>query len=688
MCGFFAILDRDGRVALDHGAAAAMLAHRGPDHTGLGLYDLDGAALDGQAHAPAARAPLPARPHLALGHLRLSILDLDPRAHQPFESACGRYALAYNGEIYNYVELRETLRAEGRVFRTEGDTEVLLEAIAAWGPDRACRDAEGMFAFALLDRRAGTLIAGRDHLGIKPLFRAAWAGGWAWASEVWPLLGLPGALRAPRADRLVQYVVSGGQRHDDGGSFFAGIDRVAAGTLEEVALREGAPSARRFWRLARPARPTIPAAEATAAFRDAFLGSVRRHLRADVPLGVALSGGLDSSAIAGAIRHLEPDMPLETFSFLPETETFSEERWIDLCGTHLGARMHKVRPAAGDLPGDVTALIRAQGEPFGTTSIYAQFRVMRLAAAAGVKVMLDGQGADELLGGYAPYAGARAWSLARAGRPLAAWRLTGAAPGWAAASRRAILRDAALYALPRPWMRAARARVAARAPYGALFAPETLAAARLHAPGADPAALGWPAPGRERMLGGLLDEAVTVYGLPDLLRYEDRNSMHVSLESRVPFLTRTMAETCAALPEAALIDADGRPKAVLRDAMSGLIPDAIRDRRDKIGFRPDIARMNGPILDHVLGRRDALHLTPGIDWDAAFARLGAPDRDGVLAAPETWRLLNLALWSDAVARAPSLAREGACGTTGTPAASTGPRASGMPAPPPSDGRAA
>ena len=632
MCGLFAIIDRKGRTALDHHALLDSLAHRGPDAAAVRQFALDGADL--------ADAPGRARPHIALGHLRLSILDLDTRSDQPFTSADGTRVLVYNGEIYNYVELREELKTLGHVFRTTGDTEVLLAALEQWGADIALRRCEGMFAFLLYDRRTNRILAARDHLGIKPLFRADWEGGCAWASEVWPLLALPGVSRAPRPERLVQYILSGGQEHE-GGSYFRAIDRVPSGCWEQLDPRvDTEPERHRFWQLEVPEK-ALPEAEANEAFRTQFLTNVRRHLRADVPWGMALSGGLDSSAVAGAVRHLEPDAEINTFSFLPETEEWSEEHWIDSCASYVGARVHKVRPTAAELIDDLPGLIRAQGEPFGTTSIYAQFRVMRLAAEAGMKVMLDGQGADELLGGYAPYVGARALSLLAAGRLGAVTRLIRRGGGWSAASPRAILKDMVRYAVPRGLARLLRRRAAGRAPYDWLE-PALLDQAQVFAPGADSWGRG------ERFLKLTLAEATTHYGLPELLRYEDRNSMHVSLESRVPFLTGQMAELCMQLPESALIDGEGRTKSVLREAIQGLVPEEIRLRRDKIGFRPDIAGMNGPILEHFLDRAGDMDLPAGLDWDLVRRRLSSSDRARLLAQPWLWRVMCLGFWHDMV----------------------------------------
>lgn len=637
MCGFLTILDWAGRSTLNHQALLDQIEHRGPDADGLAFFDLTGHSLQGISTA---------QPHLALGHRRLAILDLDPRSNQPMFSSDGRYAFVYNGEIYNYVELRRELQGEGCIFRTEGDTEVALTAMIKWGAERALKKFQGMFAFSLFDSKTGTLLTARDQLGIKPLFRAQWDGGYAYASEVWPLLSLPGVSRAPNTSKITQYMTSGGQEHD-GTSYYQAIERVPAGCFDQLDIQaKTAPTYHRYWALKIPDQ-RIPLKDASAVFREAFLKNVRQHLRSDAPVGVALSGGLDSSAIAGAIRHLEPDMELNTFSFLPGDPKWSEEHWIDMCNDHVRAIPNKITPEPGNLIDDLPELLRAQGEPFGTTSIYAQFRVMRLAAQSGVKVILDGQGADELLGGYAPYISARVLSLLTAGRFSEAANLFKAAPNWAAASHKSVLSDLAKYSLPRSWTRKLRRHVSGRFPYDWLSST-ALEQAQIFAPGAD---IRGP---RESYLKRTLQEAVTHYGLPELLRYEDRNSMHFSLESRVPFLTAEFSELCMSLPEASLVDSGGRTKSVLRDAINGLIPAAIIERRDKIGFRPDIAGMNRPIVGRFIEEARTMTLPGDIDWDLLLSRLQGLE-DTEFGAPWIWRAINLAYWHDMVHRHPILA---------------------------------
>lgn len=635
MCGFFTILDREGRHVLQHNELLDQINHRGPDARGLLFFDLASEAIQQITRA---------QPHLALGHTRLSILDLDPRSNQPFTSPDGRYVIVYNGEIYNYIEIRNKLQSEGISFCTKSDTEVALQALIHWGPELCLNKFDGMFAFSLFDSVKGTVLTGRDQFGIKPLFATQWSGGFAYASEVWPLLSLPGVSRNANPEKLVQYITSGGQEHD-GNSYFKNIRQVLAGSYELIQVQGSTPpEITKYWNLKVPKDQTS-VKDAVSLFRDSFLANVRLHLRSDVPFGVALSGGLDSSAIVGAIRYLEPDIKLKTFSFLPGSSNWSEERWIDICNDYVKADPYKVIPNHQDLIDDLPILLRAQGEPFGSTSIYAQFRVMKLASETGVKVILDGQGADELLGGYAPYISARILSMLQAGQFKRAAQLIKLAPNWVAESRNRVLLDLLKYATPIKILDKIKRFVASRVPFD-WISPDLINSAKIYTPGGDVnnSSISY--------LKSILLEATTQYGLPELLRYEDRNSMCFSLESRVPFLTANFAEMCMSLPETCLIDDQGRTKSILREALNGIVPNEILSRKDKIGFRPDFSGINQVAISRFLDEAPNMSLPTGLDWSLIISRLEKINQHN-LEQSWVWRVINLAYWNDLVIKHPN-----------------------------------
>ena len=406
MCGIFgvALPQKSDLQIKDY---TDLLTHRGPDDHGWLSWDRDAGITIGAEQANPAG-------HVLLGHRRLSILDLSERGHQPMSTEDGRFHIVYNGEIYNFVEIRKELEAEGVGFHSESDTEVLLRAFVQWGID-ALLKFRGMFALAILDTQSNELFLARDPFGIKPLFYCDWQGGLAFSSELQPLLALPGISRQVNPQRAYEFLQFGTTDHE-GETLFGEIAQLEAGHYLKINVdnaSERLPIC--YWCLPRQNKLDIGFEAAAERLRELFLDSVRLHLRSDVAVGAALSGGIDSSAIVCAIRHLEPDIDLHAFSFIADDGELSEERWVDVVTEYAGCIVHKVIPQAEELVADLDKLIRTQCEPFGSTSIYAQFRVFKLAHEAGIKVMLDGQGADELMAGYSGYHGARLAGLIRKG---------------------------------------------------------------------------------------------------------------------------------------------------------------------------------------------------------------------------------------------------------------------------------
>jgi asparagine synthase (glutamine-hydrolysing) len=549
--------------------------------------------------------------------------------------ARGCWRLAYNGEIYNYVELRSELEAQGEVFRSSGDTEVLLALLAREG-ERALPRLVGMFALALLNIDERRVLLARDPFGIKPLYVTERSGALAFASEIKALLALPGVEAVASPARLGQYLRFGATDYGEE-TLFAGIGQIPAGGYRWVDLdRPGAGETRRYWTpVARPRE--IGFDEAAQRLRELFLDSVRLHLRSDVPVGCCLSGGVDSSAIACAMRQAAGErLELHAFSHIASDPALSEERWIDIVAGATGAVSHRVRPSAADLAADLDELVRVQEEPFGSTSIYAQRRVFRLAREVGVKVVLDGQGADEMLAGYDYYLGARVAELLRKARFGDARAFMRRAEALRGVPARAQLMWALDRLLPEPLNGWARRRI------GKELAPSWMNEEWLSARGGRMAAA---------LSGATLAEVLVSTlrgpGLPALLRYEDRNSMAVSIESRVPFLTPAIAEFCLSLPADFLIGPDGNSKRVFREAMRGIVPDAILDRRDKIGFATPEAEWLSTVAPWVEAQfaSEEARAIPALRLDRAVAEWQAI-RDGARRYnPSVWRWINLIAWT-------------------------------------------
>lgn len=540
--------------------AIAALRFRGPDDNGYELFPVGGRMV-------------------GLGHTRLSIIDLSSAGHQPMMSRDGRFSLVFNGEIYNYRELRNELQELGYRFVSDSDTEVLLSAWMQWGRDCLIR-LTGMFAFVVLDRTAATLTCVRDAFGIKPFFYADSPDGFCFASEVPALRELLSNKPALNWQRAYDYLVHG-DYDSNSGSFYEGILHLLPGHLLTVDLTSGQCfKAERWWSPRIQERLNLSFAEAVEQVREQFLSNIRLHLRSDVALGAALSGGIDSSAVVCAMRHVEPDLPIHTFSYIAAGSDVSEEVWVDRVNGYVGAVAHKVSVSAQELARDIDSMILSQGEPFGSTSIYAQYRVFQLARESGITVTLDGQGADEMLAGYNGYPGQRLRSLVEEGQPKKAWQFLNEWSKWPGRNRMAGAKRLAAE------MTEGRLYEALRKINGMNALPAWINAEPLLE---KKVIIRYPRVHsdfdvRGRRVVAELALSLTRRGLPALLRHGDRNSMRFSVESRVPFLTTDMVDLLLSLPEEYLISPAGETKHVFRAAMRGIVPDDVLDRRDKIGF--------------------------------------------------------------------------------------------------------
>jgi asparagine synthase (glutamine-hydrolysing) len=635
MCGIAGVLLPRG-AAIDSGLAAdlgASLKHRGPDDLGFLGWDDETAARRGRDPAVLAGG------RLALVHRRLSIIDRSEAGWQPMASPDGRYVIVFNGEIYNYRELRRELEDRRHVFASRSDTEVLLAAFIEWG-DKALARLVGMFAFAVLDTVDRRLFLARDFFGIKPLYYTHWGGGFAFASEIKTLLRLPGLKPRAHAQRLYEYLRFG--LSDRGGpTMFAGIEQLPPAHYLDVSLdrpQEARPV--RYWRVEPGQVSTLSFEDAAAKLRELFLDAVRLHLRSDVAVGAALSGGIDSSATVMAMRHLQGDgIDLHTFSYIADDPGLSEEKWVDLVASAAAATVHKVRPVADDLVADLDRLIETQDEPFASTSIYAQHRVFRLAGEAGIKVTLDGQGADEYLAGYPTYVAARLASLLRRGKMAEALKFLRRAASTSGLGLTGVLLRAGGLLLPSGLAAPAR-RLVGESAYprwldGAFFAERGVTPPESGRHGRDTLA--------ERLRETLEDRS-----LPALLRYADRNAMAFSVESRMPFLTPALVEFVLSLPEHYIIAPDGTTKAVFRRAMRGIVPDAVLDRRDKIGFvTPEHSWLDklAPWVDRIL-TSEAAAAIPALDLEALRREWGAVRSGRGHLHGHVWRGINMIRWAE------------------------------------------
>ena len=436
MCGIAGLVHVDG-ASVDIARLIQMTArlrHRGPDDEGylLGVFP-DGIAVPAagaetvaplNASLPRVDAALTGeRASLGFGHRRLSIIDCTPGGHQPMTDGSGALWLIYNGEIYNYVELRAELEGKGHVFRTRSDTEVILAAYAEWGTE-CLQHFNGMWAFCLWDRRRGQLFCARDRFGVKPFYYCSDGRSFAFASEIKALLTASGAPATANTAMAYDYLALDLLDHT-AETLIAGIQQLPPGHFLILDGR-GQVAVQRYYTLpfttddAPCDEPAI--ARLGVAYRELLTDAVRLRLRTDVPLGSCLSGGLDSSSIVCAMSELLSTAPSEavqrTFTAAYDDPACDERRFARAIVDATGVHADYTFPQAAELWDEMLALTWHQDEPFSSTSMYAQWCVMRAARRHGVTVMLDGQGGDELFAGYTMYYPIFLKTLLRRGRLL------------------------------------------------------------------------------------------------------------------------------------------------------------------------------------------------------------------------------------------------------------------------------
>jgi asparagine synthase (glutamine-hydrolysing) len=615
MCGVFGVIsERPVEGALLE-AAQAIQIHRGPD-------------------AQTVQSLQVGRWQVGLAHQRLAIIDLSAAGVQPMRSPSGRSLIAYNGEVYNYRELRRELELKGVQFRTRTDTEVIAAACEEYGVAGALARMNGMWAFVWIDLANARIVIARDRFGVKPLYLCQSQGTLVFGSEIKTLVRAL-RLRCQVNVRAVATYLRALQLDCSDETFFTGITRLAPGHYAELDAAGGTLSPRlsRYWSLEDSGAPLTDEDTAAEQVRTLLADAVRLRLRSDVPVGLLLSGGLDSSAIAAlASERLGADGDLTFISAVSDDRASDESPFSRAVARHLERPLQEVRlefPAQDIMPliGRVTEQC---DEPIGSFACVAQNLLMQRARELGVTVLLSGQGADEVFCGYRKYAAFQLQALARSGRWLAAARLLADFMRERTVLHQFNLADARRY-LPR-WLTPRRAEVGGPA----------LADAGLLCP-----PLGSRGDVRDRQRADI--ESLSI---PALTHWEDRNSMAWSCEVRNPFLDYRVVSCGVNLPMELKVRG-GWTKYVLRRALTGRLPPEIVWRRDKRGFTtPEAHMLRNELRAHV----DEL-LVPSAEMvrrgliDPAAARVrfadflrGPAGANGVVASREVFQLVSLELW--------------------------------------------
>jgi len=602
MCGIAGFYDPGlGQEARQDiiGRMLETIAHRGPDARGI------------QHYGP-----------LTLGHNRLSIIDLSEEANQPMER--GRCSVAYNGEIYNYVEIREELIRMGYTFATSSDTEVILVAYEAWG-ESCVERFMGMWAFALWDGHKQKLFCSRDRFGIKPFYYIWRDGRFYFASEVKALRRSPvfsGTLNTAQVGRFLQlgWVTYAGE------TFFEGLEQLPA--AHNLSLSAGELRLQRYWDLANAPKVALSFEEAREAFRRYFYDSIRLHMRSDVEVGACLSGGIDSSAVVSVVGDTFPGLAFNTFTIYYTSRRGMDERPFaeSVLQKYPNLHPHFYEPGDQALLDAFDHFVWVQDFPIAGSSYFSQYFIMQQARQQGIKVMLDGQGSDEYLIGYLrsfyrlignAFPGPQAFrilnaharregygpkdKLLRLGKGVASWLMD--EQGLLALEYRKML----------PFM-----------PLDPTI-PFHLAN-----------------DGKDRV-DNFLYHLLFNTELPMLLHHQDRNSMAFSIESRVPFLDHRMVEFAFSLPTDFKAH-NGVTKYILREALKGVLPEKVYARMDKKGFVSpgEVQWLRGP-LRHLLEK--PLQEFEGINFKKALRIIDNYKKGDDTHARLAWRLVMLNDWA-------------------------------------------
>jgi len=597
MCGIAGIISSTTFDAKNLKAMTDIIHHRGPDGEGYTLFNQKQIVLAGgddtmpeawinknDYHPTCHISNVKGLYKLGLGHRRLSILDLSSDGLQPMCYENQRYWIVYNGEVYNFKEIRDELVLLGYHFHSKTDTEVILAAYSKWGIDCLNRF-NGMWAFMIYDIEKNTVFFARDRFGIKPLYY--WVSpenDFYFASEIKQFTVLPGWAPKVNGQRAYDYLVYSLTDHTEE-TLFDGVFQIPSGhyffmAVDKIASIPGKKIATIQWYNLTYNKYKGSFENAALEFNKLFKSAVDLHLRSDVPIGSALSGGLDSSAIVCELNnvfHLRGVENMQkTFSSCATDEKYSEKKWIDIVVNYkTSVEAHYVYPSHEEVFDYISKLTWTHDEPYQSQSAFLGYQVFRLAAKNKVKVLLNGQGADEYLGGYGQFA------IPRYSRMLKQLKLKGIfsdikkSGNYKSVNYKNIWQNIFISTLPDKFRNWIGIHFGNSKINRSLIDTQILGATVSHPYDAIPVKYG-SVPEVSRHL--------TFFStLPRYLKWEDRNSMANSVEARVPFLDHRLVEFCFNLPDDYL-EKNGETKRVLREGLKDILPEPIRNRKDKKGF--------------------------------------------------------------------------------------------------------
>lgn len=555
MCGISCLIDNEKKLnshTLERFTNA--VAHRGPDGVGFVRF------ADDKSLSITYNEEF----FLGFGHRRLSIIDLSEAGSQPMFSSDNKYVIVYNGEVYNYLELREELESVGVVFKSQCDTEVVLEAYRKWGTG-CFNKFNGMWALAILDKEKRQVVISRDRIGVKPLYYYRKGRLFAVASEIKQFFALPDFHPKVNTRACLSYLVTGYEIPPE--TFFENIFAFPPACYAEIKIDSLQIFPQKYWIAENIAQKNYAPETLIAEIQNRFSSSVRLRLRSDVPVGGCLSGGLDSSAIFVEMKEQSPDNVFSAFSACFNDPAIDETPFMETIVEKTRSEHIRVIPDDEGFVNDIKPFLSQHDEPVGSISMYAQYRIMREARKKQIPVLLDGQGGDELFSGYWP---SYFLMLNYCKRNRGYYTLLSHLLGALLPTGNSSLIHQAL-----SHFQEYRKRYLKKLPFE--LRKEQLASFE------SLSSLSWHKEAQKLSPAEYRQAEIFKIHLPRLLKWEDRNSMSFSIESRVPFLDVSLVELLLSVPPE-LNMKNGWTKYMFRKAMNNKLPKNICWRKDKKGF--------------------------------------------------------------------------------------------------------
>lgn len=645
MCGILGYVGFDSSdtkmTATRFYKALNLIKHRGPDDEGILLSNSNTKELipcagddsDSNLKLVHVKTYSDVENDLVFGHRRLSIIDISTAGHQPMRAHNDDFWIIFNGEVYNYLELKSDLEQKGVEFITHADTEVVLKAYIYWGADCLTRF-KGMFAFSIFDVKNRKVFCARDHFGIKPFYYSYTPDGIAFSSEIKPLLDI--STEKPKANPKTLFKYLRYSLIDDSEeTMFNNIYELPQASYMVIDMAKAErPKVQKYWELSLNKSWQDSKSAAALKLKELFQQSVLMHMRSDVELATCLSGGLDSTAIL-AVMYKNYDR-IKTFSFIDSNEELSEKKFIEIAQSHFKVEGHEAIIDNDRFVREIEKLVKIQEQPFSSLSIYSQYLLFEKAKSENIKVMLDGQGSDEMFGGYANFVGAKMTGL------ICQFKLNSLLK--VINNSRARLRTN----VPKLFLTSLARMLPLKVIYSLgmfskeKYIPDWLSGQWFEKRGVKKV-YRFYGTGKDA-LRQEMKYALTKGSLPQLLRFEDRNSMASSIEARVPFCNVDIAEFSYSLSDKLLVSDQGETKYILKKAMEGTVPNEIIYRK-KVGFETSQQEIIGKLkpylkelFDDFSNRKDTF-LSPKFE-ENVFNEL---DHAKKLPA-HIWRIINVLIW--------------------------------------------